>query len=87
MFLLYIWFIIVNLHINMKIYKFSRILSIIPAVIFGWFMYKMFMDHNFPYIAWAILPAAILALLYLFQPQIDYWWLDRNPIELSLIHI
>jgi len=67
----------------MKIYKFSRILSIFPAIVFGWFLYKMFADPNFPYIAWAILPASILALLYLFQPQIDYWWLDKNPIELD----
>ncbi|MDB4438919.1 zinc-dependent peptidase [bacterium] len=67
----------------MKIYKFSRILSILPAIVLGWFFYKMFIDPNFPYIAWAILPAAILALLYLFQPQIDYWWLDKNPIELD----
>ena len=67
----------------MKIYKFSRILSILPAIVLGWFFYKMFIDPNFPYIAWAILPAATLALLYLFQPQIDYWWLDKNPIELD----
>lgn len=69
--------------IEMKIYKFSRILSILPAIALGWFLYKMFFDHNFPFIAWAILPAAILALLYLFQPQIDYWWLDKNPIEID----
>jgi len=67
----------------MKIYKFSRVLSIVPALALGWFLYKMYADHNFPYIAWSILPAAILILLYLFQPQIDYWWLDRNPVELD----
>lgn len=67
----------------MKIYKFSRVLAIIPGVIFGWFMYKMFTDVYFDYVQWAILPAALLILTYLFQPQIDYWWFSRNPIELD----
>lgn len=68
---------------RMKIYKFSRVLSAPFALIFIWFMYKIFSDYNFPYIAWAIIPGAILILLYLFQPQIDYWWLSKNPIEID----
>lgn len=67
----------------MKIYKFSRILGILPGVVFACFMYKMFTDVYFEHVAWAILPAALLILTYLFQPQLDYWWFSRNPIQLD----
>ena len=33
--------------------------------------------------SWAIVPLVILVLIYLFQPQIDYWWLSKNPVEID----
>lgn len=30
-----------------------------------------------------IIPVAILILIYLFSPQINYWWLKRNPVQLD----
>ena len=67
----------------MKIYKLSRVLSIIPAGVLIFMLYKLFMDNNYPHFPWATIPAIMLALFYLFSPQIDYWWFDKNPIALD----
>jgi len=30
-----------------------------------------------------MIPVAILVLIYLFQPQINYWWISRHPLDLD----
>jgi hypothetical protein len=32
---------------------------------------------------WFIIPASFLVLIYLFGPQIDFWWHERHPIPLD----
>ncbi len=67
----------------MKIHKFSIILAIpffILLVIIGYFVY---LDPRGSSLLWALLPLTPLMLIYLFSPQIDYWWLERNPVELD----
>lgn len=67
----------------MKIHKFSKILAIpffILLIILAYFTY-LSPDSNI--IAWILVPLIPLMLIYLFSPQIDYWWLSRNPIELE----
>lgn len=38
---------------------------------------------KYEHFGWAIVPIAFLVLIYLFQPQLDYWWMSKNPIELD----
>lgn len=67
----------------MKIHKFSIILAIpffVLLVIIGYFVY---LDPRGSSLLWALLPLTPLMLIYLFSPQIDYWWLERNPVELD----
>jgi len=67
----------------MKIYKFSRILGIpffIAILILAYFVYQ---NPKSSALAWILVPLIPLALIYMFQPQIDYWWLSRNPVELD----
>jgi hypothetical protein len=67
----------------MKIYKFSNILSIPFAALFLYFISFLLKDTDDFIIAWAIIPLAALILIYLFQPQIDYWWLSKYPVEVD----
>jgi len=67
----------------MKVYKFSLILAMpffILLIIIGYFVYH---NPRSSYLVWALLPLTPLVLIYLFSPQIDFWWLSRNPIELD----
>lgn len=68
----------------MKIYKFSRILSgpfVIGLLVMAYLVYKNPLSNL---LGWALVPLIGLALIYMFQPQIDYWWMSRNPVELDL---
>jgi len=67
----------------MKIHKLSRIVAMpffVLAVVIGYYAFKHPLEN---YLIWGLLPAAALILIYLFSPQIDYWWLGRNPVELD----
>lgn len=46
----------------------------------GYWIYK---DHDSNFMALIIIPVAFLILIYLFSPQINYWWLKRNPVQLD----
>lgn len=67
----------------MKIYKFANILSLPFFLLLLYFIYRLVQDPHDMLVAWAIIPLASLILIYLFQPQIDYWWLSRNPVEID----
>lgn len=67
----------------MKIHKFSIILSIpflILLVILGYFIYH---EPRSNYLTYALIPLTPLMVIYMFSPQIDYWWLSNNPVELD----
>lgn len=42
-----------------------------------------FLAGQFNLLPWAILPLALVFLVYLFQPQINYWWINRQPVGLD----
>lgn len=67
----------------MKIYHFSRFLALPFLLVIGFFAYKVLLDIKYEHFGWAIIPMAFLVLIYLFQPQLDYWWMSRNPVELE----
>jgi len=67
----------------MKIYRFSRFVALPFIIILAFFVFNILNDVEYQYFAWALFPITFLVLIYLFQPQIDYWWLDRNPIEIE----
>ncbi|NNE26832.1 MAG: hypothetical protein HKN09_08315 [Saprospiraceae bacterium] len=67
----------------MTIYKFSRVVAIPFGLAVLYFLFVAFNDSTSSVLVWIIVPVAILILIYLFQPQIDYWWLVRNPIPLD----
>jgi len=67
----------------MKIYKLSRIVALpflILALIIGYYAFKHPQEN---YLVWGLIPALGLVLIYLFSPQIDYWWLGKNPVEME----
>lgn len=67
----------------MKIYKFSNVISIPFFLAALYFLLRLVDDTHDLTASWAIIPLVALVLIYLFQPQIDYWWLSRNPIEID----
>lgn len=67
---------------KLNIYKFSRVLSAPFILVVIYCIYMLFTDRP-DQATWIIAPIVILTLIYLFQPQIDYWWLSRNPINLD----
>lgn len=67
----------------MKIYKFSKVLALPFALVVMFFVIQVLRDSDYKYLAWILVPVSILMLIYLFQPQIDYWWLKRHPIEID----
>lgn len=67
----------------MRIHRLSFILTVPFAmilVIMGYFIFKQ-PDSNL--LAFALIPLTPLMLIYLFSPQIDYWWLTKHPVELE----
>lgn len=67
----------------MKIYKLSNVLTIPFAITAIALLTRLFADKDDVIAMWAVVPVTIIVLIYLFQPQIDYWWLERNPIEID----
>jgi len=67
----------------MKIYHFSRFLALPFLLVLGFFAFKILQDTKYEHFGWAVVPIVFLVLIYLFQPQLDYWWMSRNPIELE----
>jgi len=67
----------------MKIYKLSNVLTIPFAALLLYFASYFFDDSKDLIAAWAIVPLSTLILIYLFQPQIDYWWLSKRPFAVD----
>ena len=67
----------------MKIYKFSNILALPFAALLLYFISFLLSDTHDLRASWAVIPLISLVLIYLFQPQIDYWWLNKRPVEID----
>lgn len=67
----------------MRIHKLSHVIAIPFALMLCYVLYESFLDNNSDFLIYGLLPVVVLILIYLFQPQINYWWLSRNPIELD----
>lgn len=67
----------------MRIYKFANILAIPFFIVFLLMGYWIYKDHNSNFMALIIIPVAFLILIYLFSPQINYWWLKKHPVQLD----
>lgn len=67
----------------MKIHKLSYILAFPFLLIALYIGYLTFKDSSGSQLIWALVPAVALVLIYLFSPQIDYWWLSRKPVEMD----
>jgi len=67
----------------MKIYRFSRFLALPFILVLCFFAIKILQDKNYEHFALALIPIMALVLIYLFQPQLDYWWLSRTPPEID----
>jgi hypothetical protein len=67
----------------MKIHKLANIVAIPFALVLFYILYQTFLDDNSTYLIYGMIPAAFLILIYLFSPQINYWWLKRNPIPVD----
>jgi hypothetical protein len=67
----------------MKIYSLSKVL-ILPAVLlaFGIYFYAENMGSRDDTI-WLFIPVFLLVVLYIFNPQIDYWWHRKYPLPLD----
>ena len=67
----------------MRIYKLANIIAIPFFVVLLILGYLAYLDPISNYLAWVIAPLTCLILIYLFSPQINYWWLSKNPVELD----
>ena len=67
----------------MRIYRLANIIAIPPALILLLLGYLSFLYPHSNYLLYLLFPALSLVLLYLFAPQINYWWLSRHPVELD----
>lgn len=45
--------------------------------------YQTHLDSHYPYAIWIVIPLILLVLLYLFKPQIDYWWHTKYPLKVD----
>ncbi len=65
----------------MNIYSISHILASPLALITLYLGYNTLTQDNYPHSIWLIVPITGLVLLYLFKPQIDFWWHTKYPIK------
>lgn len=67
----------------MKIHRLSIILATPLLIIIGIMGYFVWLDPKSNLLAYVLVPLIPIALIYMFSPEIDYWWLSRNPVELD----
>ena len=67
----------------MKIHKLSNVIAAPFALVLFYILYQTFFNDDSSLLLFGLLPTMILILLYLFQPQINYWWLSKHPVELD----
>lgn len=67
----------------MNIYKLANVIAVPFFLISVVIAYLGFQDRASNLLVWTLVPLIPLVLIYLFSPQINYWWLSRNPVELD----
>lgn len=67
----------------MRIHSFASILGFPFALAFAIIMYLTFTTNNHDLSYWLIPPFIILAIIWVFSPQINWWWWKRNPPPLD----
>jgi len=67
----------------MKIHKLANIIAIPFGLCFIVIAYIVYYNPESNALLWALIPTVFLVLIYLFSPQINYWWLTKNPIPLD----
>ncbi len=69
----------------MKIYNFSRILGMPFGIVFVLILVQSFRDESISNRSyyWLIPLLVILSIIYVFQYQINEWWLKKYPIPLD----
>jgi len=67
----------------MRIHKLSHVIAVPFALMVCYVLYESFLNKNSDFLIYAMIPVAILVLIYLFQPQINYWWISRHPLDLD----
>jgi hypothetical protein len=63
----------------MKIYSLSKILAFPLVIWFSLVLYFTFESSNEYLSYWLIPPVILLAIIYVLNPQIDFWWHKRQP--------
>lgn len=60
----------------------ARLLSL-PFVIVAFFFLYLTWEKDESYSLYIVPPVLVLALIYVFSPQINWWWYKRNPPDLD----
>ena len=60
----------------------SKILSVPFVLLFSYLGYMVWLGND-NYILYTIPIIVILSLIYIFSPQIDWWWYQRNPPDVD----
>ncbi|MBK8701605.1 MAG: hypothetical protein IPN29_19460 [Saprospiraceae bacterium] len=66
----------------MKIYSFSKLISLPLILATGYFLVKLFQPGSAGSV-FIFIPVVLLTVLYVFHGQIDYWWLQKNTPPLD----
>lgn len=65
----------------MNIHSITHLVASPFALALIYLGYNSLTVRNFEYSFYMIIPITVLVLLYLFKPQIDYWWHTKYPIK------
>lgn len=67
----------------MRIHSLSRILSIPIAITVLGILYLSYELGYQDAMIWILVPLVVATAVIIFQGQIDFWWNERNPVELD----
>lgn len=65
----------------MSIHSISHLIASPFGLALLYLGYNSLTIDNYPYSIWMVVPITVLVLLYLFKPQLDYWWHTKFPIK------
>lgn len=67
----------------MKTSSFSALISLPFLILIIYFGYNVFYLEDSNQFIYLLIPVIIAAIVYIFSPQIDYYWYSKHPQELS----
>ncbi len=65
----------------MSIHSISHLLASPAALVLLYLGYNSLTIQNYEYSIWMAVPLTVLVLIYLFKPQLDYWYHTKYPIK------